>query len=445
MVTVYISAISGRIIGHPANPQHLDLPQQIIEAEISSVVFTIIFYLIAALEESRRVANDKLLDYTRGLEKEVTIKEMDSEAKNDFISMLGHEIRNPMASLLSTVELLQTGAIDEDERENLVNNMESRIRSIGRLLDDIFDISRITRKKIHLKKAIISAREILQRTADSARHRLIENGHHFSVELSDENIIIDADPVRIEQIITNLLYNAAKYTPAGGSIDLCSSFKNANGVGVLTITVRDTGIGILAEEQERIFDPYIQINPEQTLLGGIGLGLTLARTLVEMHGGSIKVKSDGLGRGSEFIVCIPARIGESAVSSDSKLSRNGQDNLKILVVDDNVSAADGLSKLLNIYGYQVWAAYDGATALRMERELRPDVVLLDIGLPDIDGFELAKRMREAESKSKLIAITGYGLEMYRNKAKGAGFDRYLTKPVSAREIIESINSASNAT
>ena len=437
MVMVSIAAISGRILGHPANPQHLSLSDQIVAAQTSLIIFALLFYFIAALEEGRRAANAKLQAYTQGLEKTVSEKDTDAKAKNEFISMLGHEIRNPLASLLSSVELLKIPNLDKNEQADIVESMEERVRSMSRLLDDILNISRITRKKFFIKKEQVQARAVLRKAVEAADHVIAEKQHRLSVTLPGPNILINADSVRIEQIISNLLHNAAKYTPSGGSIDFSSEFDTRD--SMLVIRIKDTGVGLTEEEKGRIFEPFMQVNPNQSLMGGIGLGLTLARNFVEMHDGTIEVVSKGRGHGSEFIVRIPATLGRTRAKARDEYASPALASTsaaqKILVVDDNVRAAETLTKLLQIYSYEVVTVHNGTDALQKAAEIEPHAVLLDIGLPDMNGFEVAKRMRDAGNRSLLVALSGYGQVMHRNEARDSGFDHYLTKPASIKEII----------
>ena len=437
MLLVSVAAISGRILGHPANPQNMELSAQIVNAEVSLIVFALIFYLIASLEESRRAATLKLQAYSAGLEKTVTEKELDVEAKNEFISMLGHEIRNPLASLLSSIELLKVGDGSGLEQEKIVDTMEERIRSMSRLLDDMFDISRLTRNGLRLKKENVEARAVLRRAAETVDHQIIENRHRFSMTLPESRVLIEADPVRIEQIVTNLLSNAAKYTPRGGTIELISTYDVDENGGTLVIRVKASGIGLTREERAKIFEPFVQINPTQSVVGGIGLGLALARSLALMHGGTIEAQSAGRGRGSELIVRMPAWIGktESAKDDAAEASPALPGEYSILVADDNVTAADGLCKLLSHYGYKAYAAYNGSEVIEKIKERRPDAILLDIGLPDMDGFEVARRLAGEGKAPLLIALSGYGEESHREKAREAGFNHYLTKPVSVKDII----------
>jgi signal transduction histidine kinase/ActR/RegA family two-component response regulator len=439
-------SLAGIFIGEPATPTNKTIAEQIFGMQVLFIFMSFFFLILSALEERRKYAVSRLKAYTDDLEKTLDEKELDAEAKNEFIAVLGHEIRNPLASLLSSVEILKFTGRNDLERERVLESMEDRIRSMGRILDDIFDISRITRKKMILKKESVRARDTLRRAAESVQSYMSKNKHRFNCVLPDKTVILDADPVRIEQIITNLLYNAAKYTPSGGSIDFSSSFERYSSDqnrGQLVIRVRDTGVGLTEAEQEHIFEPFSQINPKQSLMGGIGLGLTLSKNLVEMHGGTIDVQSDGLGRGSEFIVRLPASIGtiikpekvDTAVALQRSARSPQAKATKILVVDDNVDAARGLSKLLGFHGHDTSALHHGKDVIKNVPTLQPDVIVLDIGMPDMDGYEIAKKLRDSGETTLLIALSGYGQDDHRKRAREAGFDYYLTKPISVDEVL----------
>jgi signal transduction histidine kinase/CheY-like chemotaxis protein len=439
MLTVSVSAISGRILGHPANPQGLDIPAQIVAAQTSLIVFALLFYFVAALEEARRDASLKLRAHSLELEEVVKEKEMISEAKTDFIAMLGHEIRNPLASLLFSLELLKVGGADAVQRAQITESMEDSVGLMNRLLEDMLDVARIARKNLVLRREFVIAGDVLGRAAEEALPLMHKNKHQFSITLPDTTVMIDADPVRIRQVVSNLLINAAKYTPEGGSIELHSSFDPRE--GVLDIRVKDTGIGLSEEEQKRIFEPFTQINPGRTLKGGIGLGLTLAQRLVELHEGMISVRSDGPGLGSEFIVRIPAhKVLQTQIASEApQVNDTAQKGIgTVLVVDDNVDAARSLSKLLEHYGFKSAVAHSGTEALEKAMATGPDTIVLDIGLPDISGFEVAKRLRAARSSSLLIALSGYGQDKNKSEAREIGFDHYFTKPVSVAQILDII-------
>ena len=424
---------------------HLPISEQIYNNQVTYIFIAMFYYILCTIEERRRAAVRELASYTEALKSSLSEKELDEETKNEFIAILGHEIRNPLAAILSSVELMKV-IKDPVERERQLESVEDRIRSMARLLDDIFDISRITRRKLRLKTELVRARTVLRGAAESVESYMHKNGHRFITVYPDKTVLIEADPVRIEQIVINLLYNAAKYTPSGGMIHFMGTYEPSPstpqlGTGQLVIRVRDTGVGLSEEEQEKIFEPYMQINPKQSLMGGIGLGLTLAKNLVEMHQGTIEVQSDGLGRGSEFIVRMPASIGIAPVKKEPvALPKPTPDSKKILVVDDNVDAARGMGKLLELHGHEVEVAHNGHDALEKAHKERPQGVILDIGLPDIDGYEVARRLRSYGSNSILIALSGYGHDDHKKKAREAGFDFFLTKPVSITEVIRILNS-----
>lgn len=409
----------------------LSLDERLLILEITLITFSFFFYILATIEENRKQAVVALQEYSHSLRRSLDARELDAEAKNQFISVLGHEIRNPLAAILSSVELLRLNSHDEAQRTRLLESIEDRVHSMGRLLDDIFDISRITRNKIVLKKGVLRARECLRRAAESVEFYMRKNKHYFKVSLPEPTVLLEADPVRIDQILANLLLNAIKYTPQGGHIELSGAYES----GWLTVHVRDNGVGLSKDEQKRIFEPFMQINPRQSLMGGVGLGLTLAKNLTEMHGGSVAVESDGPGKGSDFIVRLPA--SEGSISEKARPAPYViTDGTEALIVDDNKKSAEAMSKLLRMHGMRAKTAFSGMEALEKAPRKKTDVVLLDIGLPDIDGFEVAKRLRGSHNPCILIALSGYGQPEHKHKARQAGFDHYLTKPASISQILE---------
>lgn len=426
----------------------LSLDERLLILEITLIAFSFFLYILASIEESRKRAVATLEEYSRSLRRSLDARELDAEAKNQFISMLGHEIRNPLAAILSSVEILRNSTYTEQERARLLKGIETRVHSMGRLLDDIFDISRITRNKIVLKPEVLRAQKCLRSAADSVEYYIRKNKHHFDVSLPGTSVLLKADPVRIDQILTNLLLNAIKYTPQGGHIALTGTYEP----DWLTIQVRDSGVGLTKDQQVRIFEPFMQINPRQSLMGGVGLGLTLAKNLTELHGGSIAVRSDGLGRGSVFTVRLPAYLGSTRQASldlpqakqampvQAPAGKEAATNpaVSVLVVDDNEEAAGAMSRLLRAHGVSAQTAFNGADALKKAPLKARDAVLLDIGLPDMDGFEVAKRLREKKNPAILIALSGFGQPEHKHAAKLAGFDHYLTKPVSVTQILELI-------
>jgi PAS domain S-box-containing protein len=376
--------------------------------------------IIGASKIGRDISKQKLIEAER--------RETERR-KDEFLAMLAHELRNPLASINSAVQLF--GKLEtEHELEWAKDVVQRQVSHLARLIDDLLDVSRITRGKISLRKESFSLSPVV-RSALEAVHSLIEERKlELGVSLSG-TLRIEADPLRIEQVLVNLLTNAAKYTDFGGHIGLSARDEGSE----VVIKVWDTGVGITPELRTRIFDLFVQ--GDRTIArseGGLGIGLTLVKSLVEMHGGRVSVASEGPGTGSEFTVRLPAlreeprALAKPPVGTLPRLARQGS---RVLVVDDNTDLARSVSKLLRFLGHDVRVAHDGPAAIEAARAHRPEIVLLDIGLPKIDGYEVAKRLRTEEccKHSLIVAVSGYGQDEARSRARAAGFDQHLVKPV----------------
>ncbi len=354
--------------------------------------------------------------------------------KDEFLAMLGHELRNPLAPVTTALQLMRLHSDESLRVARARETIERQIEHMTRLIDDLLDVSRITRGKIELRHEAVVLSTLVAHAVEATRPVIDERGHRLTLELPDEPVMLSADPARLEQVLANLLNNAAKYTDVGGRIWL-RAFVDA---GQLVLSVQDDGAGLTPEMREHVFDLFVQ-GPETRAYarGGLGIGLTLVRRLVEMHGGTVEARSDGPGRGSEFIARLPIRP-VSHFASEGDASGAGLAALpkrRILVVDDNVDAADALAELLRDYGHDVRAVHDGPSALEEAALHRPDIVLLDIGMPGFDGYEVARRMRkELALKATLVALTGYGEARHRRLSRDAGFDEHLTKPVDIRKL-----------
>jgi PAS domain S-box-containing protein len=367
------------------------------------------------------------LDITDAVLAEQALKETDRR-KDEFLAVLAHELRNPLAPISNAVHLLRHP--DGRRRaDRLVEMLGRQVRQMIKLVDDLLEISRITRDKIELHRQPLLLADVVHGAVETSRPLIDQHRHHLEVRLPDEPLTLYADGVRITQVLANLLNNAAKYTDLGGRIDL-----EARRMGPeVEITVRDNGIGIPPGHLPEVFDMFTQAHRAAGRgQGGLGIGLAMVRSLVQMHGGTVEARSAGAGHGSEFIVRLPlvdahdADDGAAAAAHASPLA--GQ---RILVVDDNQDAADTLAMLLEADGAQARAVYDGAAALAALPGLRPHTVLLDLGMPDMDGFEVARRIRAdpAWCGVRIVALTGWGQESDRERTRGAGFDFHLTKPV----------------
>jgi signal transduction histidine kinase/FixJ family two-component response regulator len=355
--------------------------------------------------------------------------------KDEFLALLGHELRNPLAPILNGLHILKTPGVNDATIEHTRQMMERQVKYLVRLVDDLLDISRITRGKITLVKKPVDLANVFTQAIEMARPALDAQEHELAISLPPVPLRLEGDVLRLAQVIANLLNNAAKYTQRAGQIWLAGE-REGNQV---VVRVRDTGMGIAEELLPHIFDLFVQADRSlERSQGGLGIGLTLVHKLVEMHGGTVAVHSDGPGKGSEFVVRLPALL-----QTPPPETRQGEEHpsvaavsRRVLVVDDNVAAADMLAALLRLWGHEVRLAYNGPEALAAAAEYRPDLVLLDIGLPLMSGYEVARRLRGQLrlDQTTLVAVTGYGQEEDRRRSQEAGFDRHLTKPVDADSL-----------
>jgi PAS domain S-box-containing protein len=370
-------------------------------------------------------------------ESERALREADRR-KNEFLALLAHELRNPLAPIRYALATSRKAGRTLEQRKRAEEVIERQVAHMSRLLDDLLDVSRITHGTLELRKSRTELTLVLAAAIEAARPILDSKHHTLSLDLPEQTVRLEADPVRLAQVFSNLLINAAKYTDAGGSIELRATRE----AGAVVVAVRDNGMGISADMMPRLFTFFSQAH---TALGrsegGLGVGLALARGLVALHGGRVEARSDGPGRGSEFIVRLPVavpafEVSQVEVSADDPAADAG---LKILVVDDSRDAADTCATVLELSGHEVQTAYNGRRALELARTFRPHALLLDIGLPDVNGYELARTIRAAPwaGGMVLIAVTGWGQGEDRRRALEAGFDHHLTKPIAA-ETLESL-------
>lgn len=347
--------------------------------------------------------------------------------KNEFLAMLAHELRNPLAPIRNALEIMRMTAGHEETVASASRMMERQVGQMVRLVDDLLDVNRITRGNIELKKGRIELASSIHHAVEAVRPLVDGMNHKLDLTLPPQPIHIDADPTRLAQVIGNLLTNACKFTASGGQISLSTESEGHEAV----IRVRDNGIGIAPDQLPRIFEMFMQVDTSlERSVSGLGIGLTLAKNLVELHGGTIGVHSDGLNQGSEFEVRLP--IPEMIeVPAPTETQHTTLTPRRILVVDDNRDSAMSLSLLLKLAGHVTCTAYDGIEALDAFATFNPEVVLLDIGLPKLNGYEVARRIREKNASNGvvLVALTGWGQEEDRRKSRDAGFDGHLTKPV----------------
>jgi len=355
--------------------------------------------------------------------------------KDEFLALLAHELRNPLAPIRYALATSRKAGRTLEQRKRAEEVIERQVAHMSRLLDDLLDVSRIKHGTLELKKSRTELTLVLGAAIEAARPILDSKHQTLSLDLPEQTVQLEADPVRLAQVFSNLLINAAKYTDAGGSIELRATREGS----AVVVAVRDNGIGISADMMPRLFTFFSRAH---TALGrsegGLGVGLALARGLASLHGGRIEARSDGPGRGSEFIVRLPVAVAASEVSQ-VEVSADGpatDARLKILVVDDSRDAADTCATVLELSGHQVQTAYSGRRALELASTFRPHALLLDIGLPDVNGYELARTIRAAPwaEGMVLIAVTGWGQDEDRRRALEAGFDHHLTKPITAEKL-----------
>ena len=359
------------------------------------------------------------------------------QQKNEFLSMLAHELRNPLAPIRNGVDLLRLHGTT-DETIGLVTDIIGRQTThLVKLVDELLDVSRITRGKIRLEFESLRVDEIVSTAVETCRPTIDALEHELVVSVPDEPVAVYGDRVRLVQVISNLLTNAAKYTPPQGIISLTAAVDDDE----VLLSVRDNGVGVPKHMLDRIFELFTQVERSiDRSQGGLGIGLTLVKRLVELHGGRVAVSSDGPGRGSEFSVRLPVTI----TSPPAALSPAGEaeplPQCRVLVVDDNIDAATTAAKLLRAGGHRVLVAHNGRTALELAQSFRPEVVILDLGLPELDGFEVAKILRRsAETRDALIvAVSGYGQEEHRLRTHEAGFDLHFVKPVSFEAVLKAV-------
>lgn len=355
--------------------------------------------------------------------------------RDQFLAMLSHELRNPLGAVVTATALLKKAL--EPQRPRMLEILERQSQQMARLLDDLLEASRVTEDKIELRKQTVDLRMVTQEAADAARSLMEARGLEFAVEIDSEPIWVDGDPARLQQIETNLLNNAAKYTPSAGHVWLSARREHDNAI----VRVRDDGVGIGPDMLETVFDLFVQAG--RTLdraQGGIGVGLTLVRALVQMHGGTVVAKSDGHARGAEFMVSLPATTPSAEDGEPERDARRGlnlRSGAKVAVIEDNFDSREMLREALSQAGFSCRCASDGAEGLTLIETIAPDAVLVDVGLPVIDGFELARRVRADPrlTTTRLIAVTGYGQRADRIRALAAGFDLHLVKPVDPFHLV----------
>ncbi|MGZ8274578.1 MAG: PAS domain-containing protein [Burkholderiaceae bacterium] len=372
-----------------------------------------------------------LMDVSVRRHTEDALREADRH-KDEFLATLSHELRNPLAPIGNAVELLCRPGATEQSVTWARQVLQRQVRTMGLLLDDLLDLSRITQGKLRLKKKAIRLNSIIDAAVETARPMLDAKRHALSVALPDSPVQLFADPLRLSQVVANLLNNASRYTEAGGQIAVQAS---ASGDEV-RIAVRDNGSGLASDELSRIFEMFAQGKAARKADGGLGIGLALARGILEMHEGRLEAFSEGPGKGSTFVVTIPLLKPEPAADTSPMMKQGTSPLRRVLVADDNKDGAESMAMLVQMEGHEVRVAYDGASALAIANAFKPEVALLDIGMPELSGDQVAARIREQawSANTVIVAITGWGQEEDRVKTLAAGFDRHLTKPVDFEQL-----------
>jgi len=389
------------------------------------------------LEQANQTLQNEIAERTRV---EQALKAADRH-KDEFLAMLAHELRNPLAPILNAVQLIRKKPLSDPQLLWSRDLIERQLGHLTRLVDDLLDVSRITRGKINLSRETVEVVDLVARAVETVQPLIVERGHRLTLDVARESIRVFGDPLRLTQAVGNVLSNAAKYTENGGQINLTARQVD----GIVEIRVQDTGIGIPSDLQPMIFDMFTQLNHQTgRAQGGLGIGLALVRKLLEMHGGSVTAFSEGNGQGSEFLITLPvitnetnAANGRAAVALDSDAGAEAvQVRRRILVADDNSDALESLATLLELSGHEVFSAANGALALESAERHLPEVALLDIGMPKLDGYEVARRIRAQPwgRRITLVALTGWGQESDRRRSGEAGFDSHLVKPLDLDKL-----------
>jgi PAS domain S-box-containing protein len=378
-----------------------------------------------------------LVDITERKRLEDELRDTDRR-KDEFLATLAHELRNPLAPIRNSLQILKMPGVSSATVRQTRDMMERQVEQLVRLVDDLMDVSRVMRGKIELRREAVELASIVARAVETAQPLIESQGHRLVISVPHESLLLDADPIRLSQVVGNLLTNAAKYTEANGRIWLDAEQTG----GQVVLKVRDTGIGIAPDLVPRIFDVFMQVDYAATRSqGGLGIGLTLVKNLVELHGGTVEAHSAGLGQGSEFVIRLPLLVGRPPVHPEAEKRGQSQDPARasghrLLVVDDNQDAAVSLAMLLRLQGHEVQVVHDGAAALELAKAYRPAMVFLDIGMPGMDGCEVARRLRQQPGLENVVlaALTGWGQQEDRRRTAEAGFNHHLVKPPDPKAI-----------
>ncbi|HZM62500.1 MAG TPA: response regulator [Vicinamibacterales bacterium] len=410
---------------------------EILRAKVS--VFADLYRKTRALERLNAELERRVSERTAALEASTAALKDADRRKDEFLAMLAHELRNPLAPISTAVQLLRLKELSDAQRERARDVLERQVQHLVLLVDDLLDVSRITRGVITLQHERVLIGTVIARAVETARPMIDSRRHTLTLDLTDEVLAVEGDKARLVQVVGNILNNAAKFMEPGGKIQL----KVAREGTSVAITVRDAGIGIPSDQVPRIFDLFTQVHakPDQ-IQGGLGVGLALVRRLVEMHGGTVAAHSAGPGQGTDIIVRLPLwamqAVRPDEPRHDSPVPAIGPS--RILVVDDHLDAVEALSMQLQVAGHDVRTANDGVEAMTIGETFQPQVVLLDLGMPRMDGYETARSMRRRPwgTRALIIAVTGWAQPYDRQKTSEAGFDAHLVKPVSEVELFQAI-------
>ena len=363
--------------------------------------------------------------------------------KDEFLATLAHELRSPLAPIRNALEILKLDDSSSETRELSRGILDRQVNLMSRLLEDLLDVSRISCKKLELRKECVDLARILDAAVETSRPLMQAGGHELTVSLPDEPVYVEADPVRLAQVFSNLLSNAAKYTQGGGHTWVRVEREGAD----VRVSVKDSGIGIAPDMLPHLFEIFLQIEPVlERSQGGLGIGLSLAKGIVDLHGGTIEARSGGLGRGSEFIVRLRAAREPAAPAPEARVEEESEEapaGMRVLIVDDNRDSAESMAWVLSRLGHEVSTAYDGEQAVQEAERWRPHAVLLDLGMPQVNGYDACRRIRSQPwgDAMCLVALTGWGQAQDRRRTEEAGFDHHLVKPVDPGELVKVLASS----
>src|SRR3989344_143131 len=437
LLAMSVISLTGTVFGWHGDPA-ATLGARLFQVQLLNIILSCIFFIVSAISEERHMAEATSKSYVNQLEEAFEKLKSADQAKTEFIAILAHELRNPLAPALSSLEFLELQEFSTPEKEEAAMQAKRNIKNMSHLLDDLLDVSRISQGKIKLQKAPVKLSALAARVVQNVQLLVDSRRHKLAVDVPDDLPEVLADSLRLEQVLTNLLTNAARYTEPDGKIWLTAWEEK----GKMVIKVRDTGIGITPETLPDIFEMFNQARRGASRTSeGLGIGLGLVKKLVELHGGTVVAYSEGVGKGSEFTVRLPLAAAASAENPGAPVSAAPEKKMahravkaskkRILVVDDNEAAANALVKLFNRLGHEARAAYRAQAGIDDALDFRPHIILLDIGMPEMDGYEVARKLRGYQEfeKTIIVAVSGYGQEEDRQRSREAGFDQHLVKPV----------------